>query len=280
MPAFTLPKFDRHTHIAINGDVVPGPELALANSDPLLIRRGLVDGASVVHKYGRNSAVPSGTWAGLLQVSAQFPWLTAATTVRVKAGGDATDDGTISPLGVAAQQIRVQGLNIAGIEVSELITLAGAGASASTTTEFFRVYRAGVEVVGAYGAINAEDIIIEDTAGTTDLIMIAAGEGQSQFCGFTTQADKVTLLMSAMVQADSLKPADFRLMIRANADNVTAPFNSQRLKFYWDGVAGFNHHQPNSAMLVLPAFTDIWIEGRGSALTEATANMEFFVFDG
>ena len=115
------------------------PSMAMANSDPMLVRRGLVDGASIVHKYGRNDALPNGSWEGILQVAAQFPWLTAATTVRIKAGGNAADDGTVSPLGAGALEVTVQGLNAAGAEVTEAITTNGASASTSTTTEFFRV---------------------------------------------------------------------------------------------------------------------------------------------
>jgi len=34
MPVFKLPRFDRHTYIAINNDVVPDAEIALASANP------------------------------------------------------------------------------------------------------------------------------------------------------------------------------------------------------------------------------------------------------
>ena len=254
-------------------------DLALANSDPLLIRRGLVDGASLVHKFGRNSGVPNGSWEGVLQVAAQFPWLTAATTVRIKAGGDAADDGTSSPLGAGAVEVTVQGLNAAGAEITETLTTAGVSASASTTAEFLRVYRAWVSTAGAYTGANVDDIVIENTAGTTDLIMIAATEGQTQFCGYTIPAGKVAYLASVIVQADAAKAADFRLYTRENANNATAPYTAKRLKFYWDGVIGQVAVQPMTPLLTLTAWTDIWVEAQGSAITEVTADMELIVFD-
>jgi hypothetical protein len=256
------------------------PGLALANSDPLLLRRGLVTGGSVVHKYGRNEALPNGTWEGILQVAAQFPWLTAATTVRIQSGGDAEDDGTVSPLEVGALEVTVQGLNAAGAVVTEAITTNGASASTSTTTEFFRVNRAWVSQAGAYTGVNTGDVTIENTAGTVDLIMIAAGEGQSQFGAFTIPASRVGYLASVILGADGLKAADFRLYTRENANNVTAPFTAKRIKLFWDGVLGSVTHKPTTPALVLPAWTDIWLEGAGHAVgTEATGNMEIILYD-
>lgn len=270
----------RYYDYPLIGRVRNDPNVALANSDPLLIRRGLIDGASLVHKFGRNAGVPNGTWEGVLQATAQFTWLTTATTVRVKAGGDAGDDGTASPLGAGALEVTIQGLNAAGVEVSEAVTTAGTGASASTTTEFLRVYRAWVSVAGAYTGVNTNDIMIENTAGTADLIMIADDEGQTQFCGYTIPAGKTGYLASVIVQADGGKAADFRMFTRSDANNVTAPFAPKRLKFFWDGILGASVLKPITPILTLPAWTDIWIEARGGgASTEVSTDMEIILYD-
>jgi len=254
--------------------------IALANSDPLLIRRGLVDGASLVHKFGRNAAVPNGSWDGVLQLSGQFPWLQAATKVRIKAGGNAADDFGPSPQGTGAWAVTVQGLTAAGIEATENLTAAGASASASSTIEFIRVYRAWVPFAGSYTGSNTGNMVIEDEAGSTDLIMIAAGEGQSQFAGYTIPAGKVAYLASVMVQADAAKAADFRLMTRENANDVTVPFSAKRLKFFWDGILGASVLKPFTPILALNAWTDIWIEARGGgAGTEVSADFELIVYD-
>ena len=115
-----IPKYFDYPTI---GRVRNDAQVAMANSNPILIARGLIDGATVVHKFGRNADVANATWEGVLQTAAQFPWLTAATTVRVKAGGNAADDVSSSPLGAGAHEITVQGLSAAGpLEVG-----AGAG---------------------------------------------------------------------------------------------------------------------------------------------------------
>ena len=254
--------------------------LALANSDPLLIRRGLVEGAIVVHKFGLNPDIPNGAWGGVLQATTQFTWQTAATTVRIKAGGNAADDGTSSPLGAGAQTVTIQGLDINGAAVSETIITAGAGASASTVTEYFRVHRAFVETAGVYTGNNTADIVIEDTAGTVDLIMIAADEGQSQFCAYTIPSGKVGLLASVVVQASVTKPADFRLFARADANDVTNAFSPKKLKIYWSGQQGGDHHRLLTPHLVMPEWTDRWVEARGSSVnTAAVSSMEILLYD-
>lgn len=272
-----IPRYDDYELI---GRVRTDANLALANSDPILIRRGLIDGGSIVHKFGHNADVPNGSWEGVLQATAQFTWLTAATTVRIKAGGNIADDGASSPLGAGAHEVTIQGLDINGAVVSEAVSTAGASASASTTTEFFRVFRAWVSAVGVYSGVNTANIIIENTAGTLDLIMIAAGEGQTQYCGYTIPAGEVGYLAAIIVHADAAKAASFRLFTRENADNVTPPYTSERIRFYWDGVMGLVTHQPVTPMLALPAWTDIWIEARGGgANTEVSADMEIIMFD-
>ena len=271
-----IPKYDDYPQI---GRLRLDPSLALANSDPLLIRRGLVTGASVVHKFGRNPGVPNGTWEGVLQVAAQFPWLTAAIAVRVKAGGDGADSGTSSPLGAGAQTVTIQGIDATGAEITETVTTAGTSASAPTTALFLRVYRAWVAAAGAYTGNNTAAVVIETTGGTA-LIQITAGEGQTQFCGYTIPLGKTGYLASVMVQADAAKAADFRLFTRANCTTVAAPFPAKRLKYFWDGVLGQVEVRPVTPMLRLPALTDVWIEARGGgAGTEVCADMEIIIYD-
>ena len=271
-----IPVYDNYAQI---GRTRLDPTMALANADPLLIRRGLITGASLVHKFGRNPAVPNGSWEGVLQASAQFYWPQVATAVRIKSGGNVADDGG-SPQGAGALEVTVQGLNAAGVEVSEAMTTAGAAASTATTTEFFRVYRAWVSAAGTYTGNNTAAIMIEDAAGANDLLTLAAGEGQTQYCAYTIPAGKVAYLSSVMVQADAAKAADFRLMTRENANNVTAPFSPKRLRFFWDGVLGPSLLKPVTPIIPLAAWTDIWVEARGGgAGTEVSVDFELSVYD-
>jgi len=244
------------------------------------IARGRVSNVSLVHKFGRNSGVPNGSFEGVLQASAQFYWPQAATTVRVKAGGNAADDGTSSPLGAGARSVTVSGIDVNGQAATETLTTAGGSASASTTTEFWRVNRAWVAETGTYTAANTAAIMIEDTAGANDMITIVAEEGQTQFAAFTVPINKRGYLLSAYAYADATKAADFALYTRNNITDVTAPMSAKRLKHYWDGVLGSVRIQPHSPMLTLAPLTDIWIEAQGGgALTEVSAGFEVALVD-
>ena len=244
----------------------------------LEIAKGKIPGHSIVHKYGRNDAVPNGTFEGVLLLSTNFVWLTAATTVRAKAGGDAADTAA----GVGAQAIHIEGLDETGADASEVIELAGTGASSATTTTFIRVNRMHVDEgrAGTYTGANVGDVTIENGAGGTDLIKIIAGEGQTQFCAFTIPLGKTGYLKSAVVKADANKAADFRMFTRENILDVTTPFEPMRVRFFWDGILGAFTINPASPLLVLPPLTDIWIEARGGgAVTEVSADMEIILVD-
>ena len=240
------------------------------------MQEGSISAHALVHKFGRNAAVPNGSWAfvNLLGFTA-WP-LSAATTVRIKAGGNAADDTA----GNGARTVVVQGLNDSYADTQEAITTAGTSASSATTASFFRVYRAWVSTVGVYGAANTAAVTIENSAGGTDLIQIGAGEGQSQFGGYSVPAGKTAYLLSVAITADGNKAADFRIYTREDIDDTTAPMKPKRLKFYWDGILGNFTFTPRSPALVIPAKTDIWVEAQGSgAQTEVSADFEIYLVD-
>lgn len=240
------------------------------------VQRGNVPGVSMVHKFGRNDAVPNGSWA-FVNLSGFTAWpLSAATTVRVKAGGDAADTAA----GAGAREVTVQGIDSNFAETSEAIATAGASASSATSTSFWRVHRAWVSSAGTYGAANTAAIDIENSGGGTDLIQIGVEEGQSQFAGWTVPASKTAYLLYLHISADGLKPADIRVFTRADIDDASAPVASKRLKLFFDGIAGAMRYLPKGPELIIPAKSDIWVEARGSgALTEVSANFELLIID-
>lgn len=240
------------------------------------VAKGNVAGHSLVHKFGRNDAVPIGAWERVALLSVTTFHLTAVTTVRIKAGGDAADTAA----GAGARQITVQGIAADGTEQTETITTAGASASASTILTFWRIHRAWVSSVGTYSAANTGTVTIENTAGTQDLILIAASEGQTQYAGYTIPAGKTGYLLSVLATVDSNKVADMKLVVRYDITDTTAPMSSTYLKNYWDGLVGVFTFHPSSPSLVLPALTDIWIEAQGSgAVTEVSADFELLLVD-
>ena len=242
------------------------------------VQKGNVPGHSIIHKFGHNSATANGSWQGVLDVAAQFPFVTAAATVRVKAGGNAADTAA----GAGAQAVTVEGLDDTGAVASETIELAGASASAVTTTLFWRVNRMSIATLrsGAYGGANTAAIVLENGTGGTDLITMLAGGGQSQYAAYAIPLGKTGYLNSIVLTSESSKASNFRMITRVNLTDFTTPFAPKLTKAEWTGIAGMVILRPASPRLVLPALTDIWFDAYGAgAITEVSVNFEILLVD-
>ena len=241
--------------------------------------KGNIPGHSIVHKFGRDDAVPNGSWriVSELNQTAATTLLAAATTVRVKAGGNAADTAA----GAGAQAVTVVGIDTTLAEVSESIELAGASASSSTSASFWRIYRAYITAArcGAYNVANTAAIVIENTAGTVDLIKIGTEEGQTEYGAYTIPTGKTGYFLGAAFSVNSTKSAKFRLFTRANFNDVTTPYEPIRLKTFFDGITGEANYLP-AAPLTLPGLTDVWFEAYGDgAITEVTVDFEILLVD-
>ena len=267
-----IPEYDNYkTGERLRAD----PVLAIANSNELLIQRGLIDGASIVHKFGRNPSVGNGTWEGVWEYGGAFNFLTAATTVKIAAGGNVNDTAA----GSGAQSVKIDGLDETGAFATETVATAGSSASASTTTTFIRVFRATVVAVGTYGGSNTGVIDITPTSAATELLYIGAGEGQTEHCQYTVPLGYDGYVIGLSVEADGSKAADFRVMTRENILTTTGAMSPVRLRWFFDGVTGLFSTSTASPIMHLPPLTDIWVEAEGSgATTECGADMEINLF--
>lgn len=210
-------------------------------------------------KFGRNPSVGTGA-SEMVNTLGALPssfagFLTAATTVRAKAGGSGDDTAG----GSGAQAVTIEGLDENWLRASETITLAGTSASAATVTTFIRVLRAYVVNVGTYHGVNAGAITIEASGGSADLIQIAAGEGQSESCFDSIPANETAYLTSLRVDVDTSKTIAATLYKLENADDVTTPFSSRRQILRLVGLSGHSDHSFRS-YIPLPEKTDIWLE--------------------
>jgi len=241
------------------------------------VQKGNVSGHSMVHKFGRNDAIPNGSWA-FVNLLGFTGWpLSAGTLVRVKAGGNAADTAA----GNGAREITVQGLITSTLaEETDTLATAGAGASANSAKSFLRVHRAWVSSVGVYGAANTGAATIENSGGGTDLIQIGAGEGQTQFTGWSVPAGKTAYLLGLHAHVDSGKTSNIRVFTRADIDDVTAPMKSKRLKLFFDGVLGTIDYQPRGPELVIEEKSDIWVEAWGDgAVAQVSCDFELLLVD-
>lgn len=223
------------------------------------VLKGKIPGHRIVHKYGRNpngSISTEATITGLGQIN----FLSAATTVRVKAGGNAADTAA----GAGAREVTIEGVDESGLFATEAVATAGASASSATTTTFFRVFRAYVSSQGTYPTTgtattgsNQGAITIENSAGGTDLIQIAQYEGQSEYAGYAIPSDETGYILSTNITLSGVKEADVLMYTRDNYLTTSAPVAARRLKLYFDGVVGQAFFKPTSP-IEIGSECDVW----------------------
>lgn len=241
-----------------------------SDSDTALVRatdysldqaQGLYAGEELHREVGFHSSV--GTTLQLISnlevaFASYAGFLQAATTVRVKAGGNAADDAA----GNNARTIEVQGLDANWERQTATITLAGTSASASTTETFIRVDHLQLLTVGTYGATNAGAIVLESSDGTKDLLKISAGHSISENCVETIPANADGYLKALSITVEGTKEVAVEIWKRENADDITAPMTPAILLERYNGVTGDVQHK-FAQYHVLPPKTDVWAVATG-----------------
>ncbi len=215
-------------------------------------------------KFGFNAAVGT-SFEAIHSLGGAINFPTAAETVRIKAGGDATDDAG----GDGARSIQVYGIDDNLNEVNEVIVTNGADASLATTALFWRVFRARVIDVGLYGAANTTAITIENTASAQELLEIPATLGQSQTSLVSTALKRPIVITNISFLVEALKVVTFRMFIREAFTTVAAPFRAKRQLLSPLKVSESGERMSLDAPMFVPELSDVWFEG-----THATATVE------
>lgn len=228
-------------------------------SDPELdANAGLVDYQAMVQVFGTNPDLSTGVEQDVWNLGGFIPWQTGALAVRARAGGNANDtvDGT------GARKIKVFGIDDTWNLAEEEIDLAGASASAATTTLFICHNTVLVTAVGSYGGDNESDIIIETTAGVA-VGKIAAGEGRTQNAFFSVPVGQTAYLTRASAVISSAKAATLNGWYRSSADVTSGDMGASLLWGVRPGIQGgagasFRSYVP------FPEKTDVWFSAIAS----------------
>jgi hypothetical protein len=167
-----------------------------------------------------------------------YPWAAWDTpgTVAVEAV-HANDDG---------KSITIQGLDSNFDFQEETIVVSSTG-SVSGTKTFARLNRGFVLT----GDTNHDDIVVKK--GSTTVLSIAAGMGQTLMCVYTVPAGKTAYLYQGTCSAEKNKDASGFMMIRY-PDSGTTPFRVGHT-FEVSGDSAYNYKFEFPA--ALPAKTDI-----------------------
>ena len=245
------------------------------------VQKGNIPGHSMVNKYGRAPTSTINVESSISDLGLmQFP--AAASTMRVKAGGNAADTAA----GAGAREITIYGLDETGAYAEEAVATAGASASTATTTTFLRVFRARVTSAGAYTTtsiatvgVNQAAVTIEDSASAADYVRIPAFEGTTEYGGYHVALGATAYLIDSHVNVDASKSSDVVLYQRRDILDSTVPVQSRRVVNYIDGVSG-NFTQDYKGPVSFPALTDIWWNFIPSANgTECSVSFELLIVE-
>lgn len=236
------------------------------------IARGLVRGASVIHKFGRNPSV-GGAPETIWEQGGVYTYLTVASTVYVS-GADAQD----SAAGTGARTVTVQGLDANYNAIEETLTVDGA----VSTKSFLRIFRAFVASAGSL-LTNKGDVLVSTGAsgGGTVLAKIATigtgtvyGQGQTNLALYTIPAGKTGYL------------TNWNVGVGAYNDSVTANLYTRevgdglvfRTRDIMD-IPGGLHQRMYQVPFTLPEKTDIEVRAIASTGTTISSTFDIVLFD-
>lgn len=242
-----------------------------------------IDISAPTFKWAKNPSV--GTSFAPITANGELNFIATATTVRV-AAGNANDTAA----GTGAREVTVYGTDETGALVSEAIATAGESPSGATLAKFTSIYRAKVTSVGsrattidaAAGAgSNAAAVVIEDSAGASNLAYIAAGESSTQHGYVMVPAGYYGRFKRVGFEVDATKITTVRAIFRRNvlASEVfqTAGAVEQWVTREWVLRNNILENSVDIA-LRLPPLTEFWLEAKvdtGTARVNAAFEFEF-----
>ena len=196
--------------------------------------KGNIPYHTIVHKFGENDSVGTSYVPVARGGLYNTPQSTSATTLRIKAGGNANDTAA----GTGAREITLIGIDETGAEVTETLATAGASASSATTTTFMRLYRAYVSASGTYATAAAgshsANITIENGLGGTDWAIIDDTDfpkSQSEIGAYTIPVGYTGYFLSAFGFVDATKTTKLLFFKREGIMETAAPYQAMRAVF-------------------------------------------------
>lgn len=222
------------------------------------IARSIQDGISIVSQFGHNDEI--GTSFGPISDGGIYrtPQASAATALRIKAGGHANDTAA----GSGAQEITIVGLDENFDEATESLATNGASASSSTTTTFTRIHKAYVSKAGTYANItsgsHSGDIVIENSSGGTDWATISTTLfplGQTSIGVYALARNKTCYIFLKHLSLASSKTVRVLFFKRDSLDDASSPYKSIQVLSVLEGITGGSIHTFGNNEVPLGPFT-------------------------
>ena len=215
----------------------------------LQVSRGLIAGHKRVFKFGFNSDIDDSI-EDIWDVGGVYAYQSSAVTMTATSDAGATDNDV---------EVTIQGLDASYNELSETVTLTGAG-TATTTGTFLRTFRAFVS-----GSQEPTDNINVTNSGTT-YARITSGENQTLMALWTVPAGYTAYLFQTDITAFTEQNNKFAT-IQIQTRELNGVFRT-RDKF---AIVENSHKQEYVAPIPIPEKTDIRVRAIASS---SNANLE------
>lgn len=260
--------------------------LAIANGDAMLLARGLVKSAGVVHKFGAATDISTAFKPVTTSQTYQTPMVAEALEV---VSDSVLDNGTTSPLGIGALTLKVYGITDWNApETVEYVTLDGT-TPVVLVNNWLRIFRVKVDTSGSYASATAvshnSTITITAQVGGAVWAQIATLDGvglaQSEIAMYSVPAGKLAYMQHAEIWIESSKAANVVFFARANADNITAPFSARQSKIIMRTVVDSLEVDPRTPYGPFVGPCDIgWMaEATPSGSASVGVDFELIIYD-
>lgn len=253
------------------------PSLRLSYPPELWLARGYFEGESVIKKFGHAELTASYTPVTHGNIY-NMPQVSGATTLRIKAGGNAGDTSD----GAGAREVTLEGLDETGAYVSETLATAGVSASSPTTTSFLRLFRVFVSASGTYADTSTfshiAEIVFENSAGGTDwatipILDIALSQGQIG-C-YSVPLGSTAFISSIGYSVDGNKTIDLALFKREGILDTAAPYSALRVIREEIGISGALDIELSNPLGPFPELTDLGFLAKGA--TTPSVSVDFTI---
>ena len=241
-------------------------------NEELNIARGIVRGASVIHKFGRNPSV-SGVPETIIQQGGAYTYLTSPSTVYVTSSSNKD-----VAAGTGARTITIQGLDVNYNAIEETLTVEGPVG----TAQFLRIFRAFVASAGSEGTNDGTVSVTTGAGGSGTLLttigIIGSGQtfglGQSHMAMYTIPAGFTGYL------------TNWNVGVGTYNDSVTATLYTRetgnglvfRTRDVMD-VPGGLHQRIYSVPFALPVKTDIEIRALASTGSKISSTFDVILVE-
>lgn len=184
---------------------MPPSGFASINIDETNIALGLVDGYTIIDKFGKSPDVDS-TFEDIWNDGGTITILSSASTMIVTTTLQDTSGGT------GARTLTIQGVNGTYHAIEEEITL-NSTTPPTTTNSFLAINRAFVVDSGT-SLTNENDIVITATTGGSTQGHIVGGEGQTSKTQYIIPVGYTGFLTHGFVSTDAGAHVDAQLMTK------------------------------------------------------------------